>query len=171
MKTKKLILGLVTSVLGIVASIFGFLKMFNASFDGELAPSDLTYGFFGKEELGLSEMFEMVGETYSPAFRTIAGVLAILIAVATVAYMVLLVLDLKKGTQFSAIRKIVSIVLAALGVLVAISLLIYVCGNSVTASFMGTTATLKVVCTSVFGAIALTVFPVAAGACGFMAEK
>ncbi len=171
MKTKQLILGLITSVLGVVASIFGFLKMFNASFDGELGPSEYNFGFFGKEELGLSEMFEMVGETYSPAFRTIAGVLAIMIAVATVAYMVLLVLDLKSGTKFSAIRKIVSIVIAALGVLVAISLLIYVCGNSVSASFFGTTATLRVVCISVFGAIALTVFPVAAGACGFMAEK
>ena len=169
MKTKQLILGLITSVLGVVASIFGFLKIFGANFAGEPSPADEAYGFFGEMD-GLGDMFTLMGKEYAPAFKTIAGVLAIFIAIATVAYMVLLVLDLKSGTQFSAIRKIVSIVIAALGVLVAICLLIYVCGNSVTSSMLGSKATLKVTC-SVFAAIALTVFPVAAGACGFMAEK
>lgn len=173
MKAKQWILGAITAALGIVAGIFGFLNMFDyktiTTVGGNTAEwfAKKPWSIFGGEvNKTLTTTLDIADKDYSGAFRTIAMILVIVLLVAVVAYVALLALDYKKGSKFSGLRKIVAIVMATLGVLLAVSLLVYVLGNNATI----TPTTHKLYCSSVFGAIALTVFPVLAGVAGYMAE-
>ncbi len=167
MKTKKLILGVLSSVLGILACIFALLKNFTvySVIGNSTNQSNEFWGFFSELE-NVETLFFGQDKEYAPAFKTIAGIIAIVLAIAVVAYIVLLVLDLKKGTKFSGLRKIIAIVMAAAAVLMAACLLIYCLGNKITAGSNAIVFTMKT-----FPAIVLTVCPLAAGVCAFAAEK
>ncbi len=179
MKVKQLFLGIATAALGIVAGIFGFLNMFDYKTITTIGDNTSEWfakkpwGIFGGEvNKGLTAALDLADKDYSGAFRTIAMILVIVLLVAVVAYVALVVIDFKKGSKFSTLRKILAIVMATLGVLLAVSLLVYVLGNSGTISTVlgESPKTHKLYCSSVFGAIALTVFPVLAGVAGYMAE-
>ncbi len=167
MKTKQLVFGVITALLGIVASVFTFINIFEL---GGMLGDNAThtkefFGFFSQPE-NIDITYQLSGKTWQPAFKTIAGILAIIVAVATVAYILLFALDTKKGNKFNGLRKLLSVILVVCGILIAICLIIFVVANSPKV----TNNTSLNIWTNVFGAIALTVFPVLGGLCGALAE-
>lgn len=164
MKSNKLIMGIVSVALAVLGGVFAFFNIFDFTLGKDAVAVEDFFGFFSEGESLKAQkiLYALSDKEYAPAFKTIAGVLAIIVLVVAVAYLLLLLLD-KKGTNFASLRKILSIAQAVLGILIAICLVVYVASNTVT-------DTIAISC-SFMPALCLTLCPVLAGVLGFATDS
>lgn len=169
MKLKKLILSLCTMVLGVVAGVFTFLPMFDVvtATSSSSIKAEEFFGLFNKPE-DIENVFKLLGDEYKGAWKVIAAVLACVVIACVLAYIVLFFMDNKKGkTKYSKLRKFIGVALAVLAIVIAVMVLVYVLANKVTLA----KTTTSIYASSVFGVIAITVFPFIAGVTAVLAEK
>lgn len=162
---KQTIFSFCAILLGFIASLFALFNIFDFALGPNKIAVEDYFGFFSEgETLDLQRVtYALFKEEYNPAFKTIAGVFAVIVLLTTIIYFATLLLKTKNNNIIKTLKLSLSIIMIVCGVIIAISLIIFVSINSIPKQ-------IAISC-NVFGAIAVTIFPVIAGICGLLAER